>query len=461
MRAIGFSCLLQQNLFRSLTTAGLQDAFEEILAQYNQYKEEHAAFTKSDSAAKINQMGKFAKSKLHTGKHVFLRKVMADAYAERNLEQVCALECDIIFGRDCWDQKRSLSDLMADLSLRLNEVANDEDKIRLLLIYLVAIRHDEDSMDSYNSLKEQAFRRAVGGKEMPFEKVLANMESNIFTTHLERAASKVKGKKEEVTYGYGPARRRHTTERDGDEYNPTKVSKEQDKSWLSQLIDGRDMHIDLVDMLTRYKPTLYWLIKDLATGEANEYKRCWAGTSQYADGAVSKEYSIAKKLTWTNHKVSTSKTKMGKPDRRMLVICVLGGVTYAEIRAGLEIEARTGCKVLIGGTEVLTPSQYLERLSLSGEWCVRAEEAEPKKYDPKDHQLEKVAAEAAGKQPGGCDKFLAKLFPCFLGPNPSCKKVTAALCFDKGSPPAGGGGGGSGVGSVAAGEPSPEPDSRP
>ena len=48
----------------------------------------------------------------------------------------------------------------------------------------------------------------------------------------------------------------------------------------------------------------------------------------------------------------------------MIIICVLGGVTYAEIHQAAEIERRTGCTVLIGGSEVLTPSAYLERLSM-------------------------------------------------------------------------------------------------
>lgn len=50
--------------------------------------------------------------------------------------------------------------------------------------------------------------------------------------------------------------------------------------------------------------------------------------------------------------------------KRTIIICVLGGVTYAEIHQAAEIERRTGCTVLIGGTEVLSPSAYLDRLSM-------------------------------------------------------------------------------------------------
>ena len=55
----------------------------------------------------------------------------------------------------------------------------------------------------------------------------------------------------------------------------------------------------------------------------------------------------------------------------MIIICVLGGVTYAEIREAAEIERRTGCTVLIGGSEVLTPKTYLERLSMQVSYCLR------------------------------------------------------------------------------------------
>ena len=62
---------------------------------------------------------------------------------------------------------------------------------------------------------------------------------------------------------------------------------------------------------------------------------------------------------------------------RTIIICVLGGVTYAEIHHAAEIERRTGCPVLIGGSEVLTPSAYLERLSMQVRdtlhvWVLRA-----------------------------------------------------------------------------------------
>jgi hypothetical protein len=49
---------------------------------------------------------------------------------------------------------------------------------------------------------------------------------------------------------------------------------------------------------------------------------------------------------------------------RMMIICVLGGVTYAEIHQAAEIERRTGCTVLIGGSDILTRSDYLDRLSM-------------------------------------------------------------------------------------------------
>ena len=49
----------------------------------------------------------------------------------------CMHTC-IHFGRDVFDQKKDLSAMMVNLSLQLDKTSDNNDKIRLLLVYLVA-----------------------------------------------------------------------------------------------------------------------------------------------------------------------------------------------------------------------------------------------------------------------------------------------------------------------------------
>ena len=93
-----------------------------------------------------------------------------------------------------------------------------------------------------------------------------------------------------------------------------------------------------------------------------------------------------------------TQTKACLPPSHIVVVCVLGGapslsggrapgrrhgqgaklthwgtgVTHAEIRAAREVEIRSDgkVKVVLGGTEVLTPERYLDRLSMQGKWVV-------------------------------------------------------------------------------------------
>ena len=81
--------------------------------------------------------------------------------------------------------------------------------------------------------------------------------------------------------------------------------------------------------------------------------------SEYGNSETQREHNLAAKGVSTGRLVSKHKGD------RMIIICVLGGVTYAEIHQAAEIERRTGCTVLIGGSEVLTRSDYLDRLSMA------------------------------------------------------------------------------------------------
>lgn len=95
--------------------------------------------------------------------------------------------------------------------------------------------------------------------------------------------------------------------------------------------------------------------------------------------------------------------------QRTIIICVLGGVSYPEIRAAAEIERRTGCRILIGGTEVLTPASYLDRMSMEGEWTTIPDDPEPPKYNPKEDAAAAAAAAAEGQPTGLLDRLMARV----------------------------------------------------
>ena len=47
-----------------------------------------------------------------------------------------------------------------------------------------------------------------------------------------------------------------------------------------------------------------------------------------------------------------------------VIAFVLGGVSFAEVRCGYEVMAAQGKEVIVGGTSVLRPSEYVDELKL-------------------------------------------------------------------------------------------------
>lgn len=53
----------------------------------------------------------------------------------------------------------------------------------------------------------------------------------------------------------------------------------------------------------------------------------------------------------------------GKPrEKRKIIIFVVGGITYSEMRVAYELSKKTNTTVILGSDEILTPSSFLESL---------------------------------------------------------------------------------------------------
>ncbi len=45
-----------------------------------------------------------------------------------------------------------------------------------------------------------------------------------------------------------------------------------------------------------------------------------------------------------------------------IIIFVVGGMTYSEMRAAYEASAATNCEVIIGSTHIVTPTRFMDQL---------------------------------------------------------------------------------------------------
>jgi len=55
---------------------------------------------------------------------------------------------------------------------------------------------------------------------------------------------------------------------------------------------------------------------------------------------------------------------------KRIIVCFIGGVTYAEMQMAHQIAAERGVEVLIGGDDIITPSIFMERVNGLRRWTV-------------------------------------------------------------------------------------------
>lgn len=74
--------------------------------------------------------------------------------------------------------------------------------------------------------------------------------------------------------------------------------------------------------------------------------------------------SARRKNQWHGEKKESAPAKDQSAEKGpRLIVCVLGGVTFSEIRACYEVAANQNASVFIGSSEVLTPARFIEDLT--------------------------------------------------------------------------------------------------
>jgi len=101
--------------------------------------------------------------------------------------------------------------------------------------------------------------------------------------------------------------------------------------------------VDFDFSLSRYAPVVKELCDDLLKGNLSEKD------FKYVDSPNS------------SFKIETVSTQK-KTDYKLFVF-VIGGVSYSEMRSAYELQNEYGIEVIIGGTSILSPKDYIEKIS--------------------------------------------------------------------------------------------------
>lgn len=138
--------------------------------------------------------------------------------------------------------------------------------------------------------------------------------------------------------------------------------------------------------LSRYEPLVKDIMERAAGGKLNRARYPYVqesdptrkpkGTTKFGgeddSGMAARVRAVKYEWDWTDSAGSSRDLETGRPKnlaaslmpnaRQTIIVFVIGGITFAEIRAAYDASRLSGADVYIGGTSVLTPPGIFEML---------------------------------------------------------------------------------------------------
>lgn len=309
--------------YRHMHIADLSDAVnEELKTFHEEYKATVALSSGSASLKSMNEglkaMPKFRELRDRFSLHVHLSKQLLDRYNRFGLEKVSMLEQSMACGEDADGRayRTALADLR-DLFRNTDVALSPADRMRLLMIYII----------TQDGIKPEERRELIELAGIMPEDQVAIL--NLFYL--------------DVTMLHG--------------FNASKRKKEKGEKKGAYRYE-----------VSRYTPPLRRLAEEALRGTLSDtdypYERppgaAGAGGLEGGGGGgqpnpfASPEGGAAKLATW-----ATPLAREGSAKQKKLIVFVVGGITYSEIRELHAVAAETGSEVVIGSTATLPPHRYL------------------------------------------------------------------------------------------------------
>mmetsp|Transcript_17574 Transcript_17574/g.42325 ORF Transcript_17574/g.42325 Transcript_17574/m.42325 type:complete len:657 (+) Transcript_17574:41-2011(+) len=332
-------------LWPKLRHLHIADAIAQVLEEFNVFiRENKAAHMAKGEVGDIADMSDAIKAMPQyrelLGKyslHIDLTKKCMAKYETGGLEAVSTEEQDLALGEDAAGKQVKFPVKGVNAVLEMPTVS-EEDKLRLIMIYVITQEglqeSDIDTLIATAKLRDpQLARRTVANlkflgvqlKAAPEKPTgMMNSAKNMFPFMKSSAA---------------PGKRR-----------------------------AKDVSYDL----SRYRPPLQFTIQDLLENKLDQAQFPFATPQAHVDATIISPVNAAKpraKAGWADksghtRKVDAGNGPQGKPRAGpRVIVFVLGGTTYSELRAAYELTKKADREVVIASTEILTPQRFLAGLS--------------------------------------------------------------------------------------------------
>lgn len=280
----------------------------------NNQKEKMSADELSDA---LKSMPNFKEQMERYGLHINIHGTLFKKYADMKLESISEQEQNMAMGTDSDGNK--VTKFVEPLKELFNSDISSEDRMRLLMIYIIT---QEGIKDTDRKMLMQA--AGLGNDE---EKALLNLfYLGVTLSKGTKASAKKKNNK--------------------------KSNKNEDMNDYS--------------VTSRFAPVVKRVAEEFVEGTLSEEEFPFVnkGAPDQGVGGSSKAPVRSQQAnpSWAN------KNKKKKEEEEVvmvgprLILFMVGGMTYSEMRSGYEITNAYHKEVLVGGTAVLTPQRYIAAL---------------------------------------------------------------------------------------------------
>ncbi|KAG8998952.1 vacuolar sorting protein VPS33/slp1 [Tulasnella sp. JGI-2019a] len=314
----------------------MQESIEKLMKEFNQFLEENAGFRGGNGAASVNDMkdmlagmDQFKEQRQKFSVHLNMAQESMDIYGKKHLENVAKVEQNCSTGQTV--EGKTPKTLVEDMvPLLADQALTGRDKVRIVAVYIQYRQGipDED--------KRRLFQHAgLSLAEQDAVNSLVNMGVRVLRTPADRDLRKMKQKPAE------------------DDYD-----------------------------LSRYQPLVKTMLDDQINNrlDANQfpYVRNAPGPSGAGMSVVPPANPRAPATTTSlrSSKPNWHRTpsKVGGPggaaidkedkNRQKLIVFVLGGMTYSEMRTAYRLSDSANKDIYIGSSHIYTPNEFIDDLKV-------------------------------------------------------------------------------------------------